>query len=314
MSVSEMPKSTLLIWMALLGSVLLSSIAHADPRKFQLTLDSQEASSLDADQLRRAQIFFSDIEAKLSGPIQDALAPGMVLRFTDIESDWPLRCQWNQAMGVRLGHLHGGAIEIERTFLKEILLGDAGSSREGCGYANGYRFAMATLLREIGRLYDERTRLSQDPRVQTILGSAEMGGILPSRRIGEDVSLRSPDVTEFESPQEGFVVNFERYAMDPEFACRRPTLAGIFSARLGWDPWPGRVCQVNAVVPLSQEQINDSLIRLVNLDPHRLYQVHYLFASKGEETMSRWGHAMYRLVFCAPSRKEPGPECLQDVS
>lgn len=30
--------------------------------------------------------------------------------------------------------------------------------------------------------------------------------------------------------------------------------------------------------------------------------------------MSRWGHAMFRLVVCAPTRKVPGPECIRDVS
>jgi hypothetical protein len=29
--------------------------------------------------------------------------------------------------------------------------------------------------------------------------------------------------------------------------------------------------------------------------------------------MSRWGHAMFRLIICAPERKQAGPECLQDV-
>ncbi|MCB0351158.1 MAG: DUF4105 domain-containing protein, partial [Bdellovibrionales bacterium] len=52
----------------------------------------------------------------------------------------------------------------------------------------------------------------------------------------------------------------------------------------------------------------------IDLDPSRLYQVHYLFAAKGEELSSRWGHAMLRLVFCAPERMQVDEKCLNDVS
>ncbi|NUM89224.1 MAG: DUF4105 domain-containing protein [Bdellovibrionales bacterium] len=52
----------------------------------------------------------------------------------------------------------------------------------------------------------------------------------------------------------------------------------------------------------------------VPLDPSRVWEVHYLFASRGASLMSRWGHSMFRIVQCAPHRAVPGPECLQDVA
>jgi hypothetical protein len=53
-------------------------------------------------------------------------------------------------------------------------------------------------------------------------------------------------------------------------------------------------------------------LKKVNLDPSRLYQVDYLFAGKGEGIQSRWGHAMFRLVLCAPETPM-GEACRQDV-
>src|SRR5690606_31890146 len=43
------------------------------------------------------------------------------------------------------------------------------------------------------------------------------------------------------------------------------------------------------------------------------YQIHFLLAGKGDATMSRWGHAMIRVVYCAPETKF-GPDCLLDLS
>jgi hypothetical protein len=43
-------------------------------------------------------------------------------------------------------------------------------------------------------------------------------------------------------------------------------------------------------------------------------QVHYFFASKGEALMSRWGHAMFRLIVCAPERTAVDEKCLRDLN
>src|SRR5262249_50277007 len=51
----------------------------------------------------------------------------------------------------------------------------------------------------------------------------------------------------------------------------------------------------------------------VDLDSERIYQIHYLFAAKGDDLSSRWGHAMFRLVRCAPARQQVDARCLEDV-
>ncbi len=286
--------------------------AHAEAKKFQLILSENEYQAADASEREAMRHFLSGVEAILPEKFKASLGDSIEIGFSDIEPDWSKRCQWNQIMGVRLGFIHGKEISIERSLLREIALGV--DRKNGCGYANAYRFATAVLLHQLAVFYDQKMKISKDPRVATLLGAAELGGVFPMRRKGVEVSVRSPDISEFESAQEGFAVNFERFVLDPEFSCRRPTIARLFASRFGWDPFPRRDCKINTVVPLSQERISDSVVRFVNLDPKRLYQVHYLFASKGESAMSRWGHSMYRLVYCAPSRAEPGPDCLKDVS
>jgi hypothetical protein len=298
--------------MILLAAV--SFTAQAKSKSFQLILEKDERSASSVEELQAIQKYFDEIESKIPEAVKSRIGNPIEIRFVNIQSDWPNRCQWNPVVGFRLASSSGRRIQLERSFRHEIILGENRSSSKACGYANAYRFAMANVIREIGRLYDEKAKFSQDPRIQTLLGSVEIGGIAPARRKGEMVSLRSPDVSEFENPREGMTVNFERFLMDPEFGCRRPTLAHLFSTEWAWDPYPARSCQINSVVPISQEEISDAAPRFVRLDPKRLYQVHYLFASKGKETMSKWGHAMYRLVFCSPTRKEVGPECLKDFS
>lgn len=74
-------------------------------------------------------------------------------------------------------------------------------------------------------------------------------------------------------------------------------------------------CESNQKIVITKEsgENNKSTSLVKNLDINRLYQVHYLFAGKGEQAMSRFGHAMFRLVFCAPGH-EKGPACLNDIA
>jgi hypothetical protein len=57
----------------------------------------------------------------------------------------------------------------------------------------------------------------------------------------------------------------------------------------------------------------DSPEPLLEIDPSRVYAVDYLLAEGNEKPMSHWGHAMLRLVVCAPDRVT-GPDCRLDVA
>jgi hypothetical protein len=107
----------------------------------------------------------------------------------------------------------------------------------------------------------------------------------------------------FVAARESFAVNFEAYITDQNFACHKPALANYFST----------ILKHNNVCPY----INSNVIsrnEIYNLDPDRLYEVHYLYAAPGNSVPSRWGHAMLRLVYCSPERPLPSADCLKDVS
>lgn len=113
---------------------------------------------------------------------------------------------------------------------------------------------------------------------------------------------------ETHSPEDHFAVNLAQYLTDPEYQCRRPALHGFFQKLTGGNKLKSQSCNKLTHIYTSTAAWK------IDIAPEKVYQVHYLFASKGQELMSRWGHSMLRLVVCAPYRKTVGPECLGDVA
>lgn len=120
----------------------------------------------------------------------------------------------------------------------------------------------------------------------------------------------SADAYEHKNVYEVFPVNFEYFMTDPDFQCRKPLLNSFFSRYFNYSPFEKKACQMVNKVPVS---INN-LLNYVPMDFSQLYEVHYLFASKGEEAMSRFGHSMIRLVFCAPNKTQKDQSCLKDIA
>jgi hypothetical protein len=110
----------------------------------------------------------------------------------------------------------------------------------------------------------------------------------------------------FKNSQESFAVYFETFMTDPEFACRKPALYNFYSGILKVQPFGGRCKTLNTQVFYRNQALD--------MNPARLYQAHLFLAAKGEGFSSRWGHAMMRLVFCAPNRTKVDEKCLEDVS
>lgn len=120
----------------------------------------------------------------------------------------------------------------------------------------------------------------------------------------------SADTYEHKNVFEVFPINFEYFMTDPEFQCRKPLLNAFFSKHFEFSPFEKRDCQMVSKIPVS---INN-LLNYVPMDFSKLYEVHYLFASKGEEAMSRFGHSMIRMVFCAPNKTQKDQSCLKDIA
>lgn len=173
------------------------------------------------------------------------------------------------------------------------------------------RQALATLLHESAHAYDRThwnqgrpSRSSASPYFQAVSGFRGTKHTV--------LNYRSPDDYEKTDSQEFFAVNIEHFLLDPEYACRRPTMYRYLSLELQHRPFPQVTCTSNLayVIP----SYVDGKPPLRTMDLRRLYQVHYLLAGAGEGPISAFGHSMYRLVFCAPHRTSVGPECLQDIN
>lgn len=121
---------------------------------------------------------------------------------------------------------------------------------------------------------------------------------------------RTPDAYELTNPQEFMAVNLEYFLLDTEYGCRRPRLNAFFSKHFNWKPAHQTVCAKDYVYLYASDEPNQSPLEY--LDPERIYEVDYLFATANKEWMSRWGHSMLRLVICAPGRPR-GPDCRLDL-
>ncbi|MCM0606875.1 MAG: DUF4105 domain-containing protein [Xanthomonadaceae bacterium] len=214
-------------------------------------------------------------------------------------------------------------IKIHSGLLDEIQLGENDSTQYGCGHRTGYRLAVATLIHEWMHIYDSVMKLSINSRFRALTRFQKlhkwwsdlvfMGFYTPLSQKNK-LGARSPDRYELKNPREALAVNFEYFLLDPEFACRRPALQGYFLEHFS-DPFAGsRSCKPQTTVKLSSRNPNLDLKITSDLNPARIAEVHYLYADTGTAAMSKWGHAMFRLIICAPERKTVGPECRNDVA
>lgn len=174
--------------------------------------------------------------------------------------------------------------------------------------------AKASELQNEARLFDAKTKSSSSPTFLNVAGWMNKG-IIHKKRVNLNGAIeRSLNPEEFQSPAAAFAINYEFFKKDPEYKCRRPSYYKYFSKLLKTSPHAEVACQMNQQVTLISESANGTSPMLTRtIDPARIYQIHYLFAGKGKQMMSRWGHAMFRLVLCAPGRTL-GPDCLQDYA
>lgn len=132
----------------------------------------------------------------------------------------------------------------------------------------------------------------------------------------------SPFPYEYSSPRESFAVNMEYFLLDENFKCHRPLLYHYLARYFKIRPFNSSnndVCRSTNRVLLSTANIFDrsvkraeDIVSTYNIDFSRVYQIHYLFAGKSEDFMSKWGHSMFRIIICSPNRAEVGPDCMLD--
>lgn len=180
-----------------------------------------------------------------------------------------------------------------------------------CSHRTYSQLLKGVLIRELTFLKDRGERISAEADFQRIVGVMKVSKNLKKRIINHNASA-SLEPKEFRSLQDAFAINMTHLILDPEFECRKPAIAAFLAKKTGVQLLGH--CKKNYEVLIQSAHPEDNYRGTSLISPERVYQVHYLFAGKGKALMSRWGHAMFRLVVCAPTRKVPGPECIRDVS
>jgi hypothetical protein len=310
------------------------SFSSAPKNPFALKLDH---SGLRDSEILALGTFLKKAEALLPLKLKESLSRVIYVRFTTLDGPTNFVIPYcagdhseNKYRQIR-GQVSDGLlqseknislIELNSAMIPEILAG-SDSTTYNCGHKNLYKLALATLLHEVSHIYDfaqigDHGRTVSDQKFyQSIMGWEDQGLVFQDILPRNLLHVRSPDVTEFKNIEENFAVNMEYFLLDPEFGCRRPSTFQYFNEHFGFNPFPSSACSMNRKLTYAQDML--SVIQgtpgaEINLDPDRIYEVHYLFAGKGSAMMSRWGHSMYRLIVCNSKRTEVGPECLNDIN
>lgn len=216
--------------------------------------------------------------------------------------DATLRLAWRDDLpeGVH-GRIHGRRIGLSRALLEDAHAGGDGPHAPP---------AVAALVHELAHAWDRSEGLSRDPRLLDLAGW-QVRPLWPGRARGNAFGARSPDAYELQSPAEFVAVNLEHFLLDPGYACRRPALHAWFAAHFDWAP-RAQACDPALPFVDAGALADAGAAPLLELEPARVFAVDYLLAGDGDAMMSRWGHAMLRLVVCAPGRA-PGPDCRLDL-
>ncbi len=254
-----------------------------------------------------------------SGPeinLNRSLLPGMIAGPQFSLKNQTNATHWKNEYQIALGtmiHEIGHVYDFKGIFTSESEI----AHRRECQKLRGQtkKSEPAQKLPEECALYSHTNSISDDPVfLELIQWTSEDITQFGTERQNY-LEERSPNPYEFKSPEETFAVNLEFFTMDPEYKCRRPSLYNYFVKRFDdWEPYPQTKCEFTKKVLVSGNMLAGTPSRYEKLDFSRLYQIHFLFAGPGEDFSSKWGHAMYRLVFCAPTRRLINAECMKDVS
>lgn len=170
---------------------------------------------------------------------------------------------------------------------------------------------LRTFIHEIAHVYEDKVnRASQMKRFYYLAGWHKRGFVFTFKQRRNYLETRSPDPYEFSNLAESFAVNFEYFVMDPEYKCRRPLMYEFYREEFKFAPYPQQKCENSSkLLALNVDMTKE----FIELDPERVFEIHYLLADEGKDVASRFGHSMLRLVVCAPHRRMRSIECLKDI-
>lgn len=221
-----------------------------------------------------------------------------------------------------------------------------------CGHGSVHRLAKALVIRELAYLFDQvnlkegiekdyisycqmqntidhsnhhsfhrscsdylhsKRSVSESPYFLNLSGRNLKGLEVPGYHTNFNDS-RSLNPHEFISAEDAFAHQMEFYLLDENYPCRRPSMTLYFDNIFGHQKFRHKKCSLNTVVHTSFDPLNAARgLRPVDLNPKNVYQIHYLFAGKGPQMMSKWGHTLIRVVMCPPNQAH-GEHCLTDTT
>ncbi len=315
-------------WFLMLA-LLVSTASHA---QLKLTLDDNQLNSAER---RASQTLLDEAVEAMPPRLREALDRDVKVRWVALP----------ERIYGRAGRLSG--VELNASLLPALTDGSAANAATGRPHGTVRRELLATVLHEVTHLYDRgafwgaeqrrllqrcqrqnhslgavglpaecrgqterRFTLSDDPRLLDLAGWPQRVGTRGERDQRNGQVARSPDIYELSNAREFVAVNMEYFLLDPEYACRRPSLARLFSEHFGWSPANAAPCGTGYAYLNAGRDFDKQA--LANLDPERVYEVDYLLAEANQNMASRWGHSMLRLVICAPGRPR-GPDCRLDL-
>lgn len=106
---------------------------------------------------------------------------------------------------------------------------------------------------------------------------------------------------------EYFAVHFSLFLTDSSFKCRMPALNSYFENHFDHRPFRTKCDQT-----LYELKAYGSS-KTISIDPSRVFELHLITASPGDQLASRFGHSMLRVVQCSPKRTVVNKECLKDL-
>lgn len=302
---------------AIFISVFLLTAISAHAGNFRFALDTK---NLNPPQILAAQNLLNQATALLPTILKDRINQTVPVHFIQTPKD---------VLG--MAHKNKKEINLSTTLLPEIEKGAANATRTNRAHGDMYTEALATVLHETTHLYDDVVILSPDEQESlarcnsnrsnsAICKQLRNPSYLSSQAAFRRVSgwygrnyvftFREDDAYEAKNPRETLAVNMEYFLLDPNFACRKPSLARYLSQHFQWQPWT-TTCQITTAYVNSTAPSAKNLLSRLPIE--RIYEVDFLLADAGTSIESRFGHAMLRLVICAPG-KPLSEDCRKDIS
>lgn len=317
------------VFSSVLASIILGLGLNAFAYDLPVIIKFEIKDDLDARKRELLNTALSEVSDLLPAKFKSGLPKGIELRFDklsdhdSIPKDLCLLDEKQKIKGKKefvYGEYDGRKkiLVLNQALLRELLLGREKSVKINCQHKTMYDQVLATILHELAHAYDFNNANPSGSN-EFIFKAGFKKGLLKVKNKNVE-AMRSADTYELSSVVEAYAVSMEYFLMDPEFACRKPVLFEYFKTSFQIDPFPLRDCQVGRHVLVSSSSGETSSM---TLDPKRVYRIDYLMASSGKDLSSGFGHAMFRIVMCAPERFDTlsnrlikatpfGPQCIED--